>query len=109
MAEGPRKGQVGQEKSMEGLIFQIGSEGQDLNRTSWKGLGGRKTDKAGFMGEGSENSVIESGWGMDLRQRASCMRYFICRTKWWELAYTTGEWRLRVREATTFPSTGALS
>lgn len=40
-------------------------------------------------------------------ERASCARYFICKTKWWELDDITGGWE--EREAITFPSTGAPS
>lgn len=83
MAEGPREGLAlqGKKNNTERLIFQTGSEGQGFDRTSWKGVGGRNTDKAGFVEEGSENLVTERGLagGAFQAERASCARYFICK------------------------------
>lgn len=52
MAEGPRDPADSAGKKNHGKTVISGSEGQDLDRTSWKGVGGRKTDKKGFVEEG---------------------------------------------------------
>lgn len=98
--KGQGKGRFCRKRSTWEVIFHTGSEEQYLDRTSWKGVGGGKSDKAGFMEEGCWNSETKKEWrGAFHAERATSVET-ICGTEWWELAYTARKWG--EREAVTY-------